>query len=615
MKNNKSKIQPLALNVVLPYAVLAALWILFSDLCVEFLFRDPHHIAQVSMMKGWLFVAVTSMFLYGLTKRQESKIAKHQKEIQGIQNHYQEMIENLPLGLGVSDPEGKIKYLNNAFIEMFGYGRDELPDVLTFANKVFLSEEDKIKAVASWEEEIKKKIINAQYRISTFEFVLKTKNGEKKPVELNTTIIGNDIYVMYSDVSLKNRALEKVIENEKHLRQINEELSLATSNALLANKAKSEFLSNMSHEIRTPMNVVIGMCDLLLSTPPLTPKQEQYLQLIHKSGENLLELINSILEISQIEARNLVLNHKEFSLYETIQDAINISNFKIRSKKLEIINDIDERTPNWGLGDGLRLRQILVNLLSNAIKFTEEGEVRICTTAVENGPNKQLVTFTIKDTGIGIAKEKLESLFVRFNQLDSGITKRYGGTGLGLSICKELLDLMGGTIEAYSEENAGTTIVFKIPLDLCSEQTIKQNSLSTYDDKKFPELNILLVEDTEENRILIQHYFSKMPFKLEMAVNGLEALEKVKHQVYDLILMDMQMPVMDGLTATRHIRLWEQENKRKQTPIIALTAYALVQDAERFINCGCNLHITKPIKKQTLLQTIFSLVNKASSNK
>lgn len=545
MNKNKFIIQPFARSVVLPYAVLASLWILFSDLCVEFLFRESHLIAQVSMMKGWLFVALTSMFLYGLVKRQESKIARHQEEIQGIQTRFKAMIDNLPLGLGVSDSEGKIKYLNNAFFEMFGYEQEELPDVLSFANKVFLSEEDKAKVVSSWEEEIQKKLANSQHQIATFEFLLKAKNGEIKSVELNTTIIDNDVYVMYSDVSLKHKALEKVIENEKHLRQMNEELSIATSNALLANKAKSEFLSNMSHEIRTPMNVVIGMCDLLLSTPPLTSTQEQYLKLIHKSGENLLELINSILEISQIEAKNLVLTHNEFSLFETIQDAINISNFKIKSKKLEIVEEIGEQTPNLVMGDGLRLRQILVNLLSNAIKFTEEGKVKISTSAIEIGPNKKMVTFVIKDSGIGIPKEKLESLFVRFSQLDSGITKKYGGTGLGLSICKELLELMGGSIDVQSEENVGTIIVFKIPLETCSEQSLKHDSSSSCECKEIPELNILLAEDTEENRTLIQHYFSKLPFKIDMAFNGLEALEKVKKQSYDLILMDMQMPVMD----------------------------------------------------------------------
>lgn len=612
MNKNKFIIQPFARSVVLPYAVLASLWILFSDLCVEFLFRESHLIAQVSMMKGWLFVALTSMFLYGLVKRQESKIARHQEEIQGIQTRFKAMIDNLPLGLGVSDSEGKIKYLNNAFFEMFGYEQEELPDVLSFANKVFLSEEDKAKVVSSWEEEIQKKLANSQHQIATFEFLLKAKNGEIKSVELNTTIIDNDVYVMYSDVSLKHKALEKVIENEKHLRQMNEELSIATSNALLANKAKSEFLSNMSHEIRTPMNVVIGMCDLLLSTPPLTSTQEQYLKLIHKSGENLLELINSILEISQIEAKNLVLTHNEFSLFETIQDAINISNFKIKSKKLEIVEEIGEQTPNLVMGDGLRLRQILVNLLSNAIKFTEEGKVKISTSAIEIGPNKKMVTFVIKDSGIGIPKEKLESLFVRFSQLDSGITKKYGGTGLGLSICKELLELMGGSIDVQSEENVGTIIVFKIPLETCSEQSLKHDSSSSCECKDIPELNILLAEDTEENRTLIQHYFSKLPFKIDMAFNGLEALEKVKKQSYDLILMDMQMPVMDGLTATRYIRLWEQEKNLKPIPIVALTAYALVQDAERFLNCGCTLHITKPIKKQALLQTIISLIKNNS---
>lgn len=590
----------------MPYAILASLWILFSDLCVELLFRDPHLIARVSMMKGWLFVAITSIFLYGLIKRQESKIASHQEEIQGIQNRFQAMIENLPLGLGVSDSKGKIKYLNRALVEMFGYGPDELPDVPTFANKVFLTEEDRKRAVTDWESEIKKKIFNPSYRIATFEFALRTKNNEVKSVELNTTIIGDDVYVMYSDVSLKHKALQKVIENEKHLRQINEELSIATSNALLANKAKSEFLSNMSHEIRTPMNVVVGMCDLLLSTPPLTPLQEQYLQMIHRSGENLLELINSILEISQIEAGNLVLNNKEFSLFETIQDAINISNFKIRSKKIEIIEDIDELTPNWVIGDGLRLRQILVNLLSNAIKFTEQGVVRLSTTAAIAGSKKKMVTFIIKDNGIGIAREKLDNLFLRFSQLDSSITKKYGGTGLGLSICKELLELMGGSIEALSEENVGTTITFRIPLEISVEPInhSEMNSQIEYDN--LPSLNILLAEDTEENQILIQHYFGKLPFKIDIALNGEEAIDKVKNQAYDLILMDMQMPIMDGLTATRYIRLWEQENKMKPTPIIALTAYALVQDAERFINCGCNLHVTKPIKRKELLHAIIS---------
>lgn len=610
-KKNTFFLKSIALKVVIPYAILAGLWILFSDLLLEFFFQNPHLIAQISVIKGWLFVGVTSLFLFGMIKKNEVINHKHQMEIMSAERRFREMIENLPIGLGVSDLCGNIKYLNKTFVQMFGHPIDGLTTVEMFASKVFENRELMIKGVGAWEEEIKKKISDSNYKVATLEFIFKSANNERITVELDSTVIGEEIYIMFTDVSLKHKALETLKHNQEHLRKINDELFTANREAMSANKAKSEFLSNMSHEIRTPMNVVIGMCDLLLSTSPLSKKQENYVKLINKSGQILLELINSVLEISLIETKSIALEKKDFNLLDTIEDAINIASFKLNNKKINIIKKISPDIPLWLKGDGLRIRQILLNLLSNATKFTNEGDIVIQVVSEPFAVNKTFMEFSVSDSGIGIPSNKLAEVFYRFNQGDSSITKQYGGTGLGLSICKELVELMGGTIKVESQEGKGTKFTFKILFELGENPLLlSPTENQVVDNSSIPPLKILLAEDNEENCILILHYFDKLPFQIDIASNGLEALEKFKKNNYDFVLMDMQMPKMDGLTTTIQIRAWENENNKKAIPIIALSAYALAPEVDRSLSCGCNLHLTKPIKKDILLKAILEQVKK-----
>ena len=388
-----------------------------------------------------------------------------------------------------------------------------------------------------------------------------------------------------------------------------EEMRRAKSSAESANRAKSEFLTTMSHEMRTPMNVILGMADLL-SESSLREEQRDYVRIFQKAGANLLDLINDILDLSKVESGHLELESVGFDLGSLLEKIIEMMDSRAQERGLQLILDVLPGVPLGLVGDPHRLRQILINLIGNALKFTDCGSV---TLRVEPDPNGAAgwLRFNVVDTGIGIAADKTEMIFDRFTQADSSTTRQYGGTGLGLAISRGLVELMSGRIGCTSEIGKGSTFFLTAPFDIRKEPeipavpepaTIAIPPVKTPGQRPFT--RILIAEDSEDNLVLTKAYLKGGGFELDVAENGKIAVEKVISGNPHLVLMDVQMPVMDGLEATRAIRQWEAKTHAYPIPIIALTAHAGNDAVGRSLEAGCTEHLTKPIKKSTLLEAI-----------
>ena len=382
-------------------------------------------------------------------------------------------------------------------------------------------------------------------------------------------------------------------------KQMEEELRWAKERAEQSDRTKSSFLAMMSHEIRTPLNSIIGLNEHLLEDEE-NIQRRHYLELAKIGGETLLSLINDILDLSKIDADQLELETTHFNLFKLVSDTGKIVRNKAEEKGLAIKISVAPNVPTATIGDPQRLQQVLLNLLGNAIKFTEMGLITIDLQRDQNGP----IHFTVADTGIGIAQESAETIFQPFTQADNSTTRRFGGTGLGLDICRRLVNLMGGRIWVESIEGQGSHFHFTAQLSESSEtlQTLDRRShLCRKSNRPIQPLQILLAEDVEENITVLQAFLGKTPHQLDIVNNGQQAVEKFQLGLYDLVLMDIQMPVMDGFTATRKIRAWEQTNHLPTTPILALTAHALQKVTQDILEAGCNMHLTKPISKSRLL--------------
>ena len=365
-----------------------------------------------------------------------------------------------------------------------------------------------------------------------------------------------------------------------------------------ASEAKSQFLAHMSHEIRTPLNGIIGIADLL-SQSELNESQSQYLKTIRGSGEALLAIINDILDFSKIEAGKLELENTDFSLKELGQSLNDLFIAQLTEKKLEFKFNIDPSLPEFVKGDPLRLKQILLNLVSNSLKFTEKGGVYINVSAAQETPNLR-IEFNVTDTGIGIPKEKQDSLFKAFTQLDSSTTRKYGGTGLGLQISKSLVELMNGTFKLESQENIGSSFIFTVDLGT-GIQPLATTSSKTLSKHPASDIRVLVAEDNRTNQIVISAMLKKLGYTFDIFENGKEAIQSLNTNTYDLILMDCQMPVLDGLEATKEIR---QSPQWKELPIIALTAGATDKEQAECHAAGMNDFISKPITITVLENTL-----------
>lgn len=444
---------------------------------------------------------------------------------------------------------------------------------------------------------------------------------------------------MYSDERTKQletriAELEKQIENisrdfvsrEVH-DQISQELLKAQHEAEDANKSKTMFLANMSHEIRTPMNSIIGIYNVLNQTD-LSAEQKELLEIINISSANLLTIINDILDLSKIEAGQLKLDYKPFRIYDEIQHVIKLLSIKAKGKRIDLYQKIQSTVPDYIIGDPVRLKQILINLTNNALKFTNEGHVAVSVTAIEKEdftdpaisrflpdsylipgaitPDTVILKFEVTDTGIGISEEEQKSLFSEFAQFENPLIQQFEGTGLGLSISKNLTLLMNGKIGVISEKGKGSTFWFTLAFKKGDDEALKsiKQSVVTHPLNQ-KSLKILLVEDNILNQKFALTCLKRAGHEVEIAENGKIAVEKFKQNSFDLILMDIAMPIMDGIEATRIIRSLEKGPKRIK--IVAVTAHVMVTDREKCLSSGMDEYLAKPYRPNDLIEILNSL--------
>ena len=515
----------------------------------------------------------------------EAEQRKLDQRLRDQQFYTRSLIESNIDALMTTDPSGIITDVNKQMEALTGCTRDEL---IGAPFKNYFTDPERAEAGI--------KRVLSEKKLTDYELTACARDGKQTVVSYNATTFYD-----------RDRTLQGVFAAARDVterKRVEAELQQAKAAAESASQTKSEFLASMSHEIRTPMNAIIGIADLLAKTS-LSPEQDKYVQIFRRAGDNLLHLINDILDLSKVEASQLELERTRFSLNDLLGKVTEMVTVRAHEKGLALVCEIAPEVPGDLVGDPTRLRQVLLNLVGNAIKFTESGEVTLRVTLDVESQVPGALRFTISDTGIGISGEKLGTVFERFTQADSSTTRRYGGSGLGLTISKRLVELMGGRISVESAVGAGSIFSFAVPIEIFAGPARQAAvSVGTGREQPLPALHILLVEDSPDNRTITIAYLQDAPYRIEIAENGAIAYEKFTAGRYDLVLMDRQMPVMDGLTATRAIREWEKANRRPPTPIIALTASALKGDQEKFEAAGCTAFLTKPIKQEVLLQAI-----------
>lgn len=395
------------------------------------------------------------------------------------------------------------------------------------------------------------------------------------------------------------------IQNERELTQAKEIAERSV-------KVKEQFLANISHEIRTPMNGIIGLTNVLQKTE-LGLEQQKFLKAIQTSASNLMLIINDLLDFSKITSQQFTFEQIEFDLQELVQDIVDLMEPRATEQGNKLSTYTDVRVPLQLVGDPLRLKQVLLNLIGNAIKFTDKGEIKLLTHLTTQEEDTVMLEFTVEDTGIGIPADKLQDIFESFNQGSNHTSRKYGGTGLGLTISKKLVEMQGGTIAVRSQPALGSAFTFSLPFTLKPEpeaQTADEVA-ATAEDKlgELGKLRILLAEDNEINQLLITTVLYDWNLETDAVMNGLEALNLFAQQEYDLILMDMQMPEMDGYDAIKEIR--QLEGAKAQVPIIALTAHATTGEVEKCLAAGADAYVSKPFDPDLLYQTIYRLTSKS----
>ena len=515
-----------------------------------------------------------------ITERKANEDALKRRE-----EKYRGILENMNLGLVEIDLDGQIIFVNDSYCEITGYTKTEL---------LHTSHLQLMASPAARADFEQRRHARQQGLTEAYEIPIRTK--------------GNDLkWLLVSAAPLFNRAREVVGSIGVHLdvthqKQLESKLREAKKLAEESARAKEMFLANMSHEIRTPMNAILGMSQLLSKTP-LTGQQNNYLHAISSSAENLLVIINDILDLSKIDAGKMTIERIGFSLRKVCEQVEKTLRYKAEDKGLTLRVRVCPDLPDVLLGDPYRITQVLLNLAGNSIKFTEKGEVEVCCELAGTVGPETVVEFRVADTGIGIDAQYLRRLFQNFSQEDTSVSRKYGGTGLGLSISRSLVHLMGGEIQIESEKNRGTTSTFSLLLPIGSvadlpRQEVSGSALAIRESLRGK--RVLLVEDNEYNRVLAMSFLRQAHIEVAEAENGAVAVELAREQAFDLVLMDVQMPVMNGYEATQQLR----HTLGLQLPIIALTANAIRGDNQKCLEAGMNDYLSKPFHEDELLKIV-----------
>ncbi|MCB0738165.1 MAG: response regulator [Bacteroidetes bacterium] len=423
----------------------------------------------------------------------------------------------------------------------------------------------------------------------------------KKQIALQDSIIAEQTQ-QYKD---KNEQLSREIEERKLTEK---QLILAKEDAERAKRAEELFLANMSHELRTPLNGVVGFTRLLLGTT-LTKEQNEFVSTVQDSANHLLAVINDILEISKIKAGEMEFESIPISTTKVVMTAVNTFKVMASNKSVALYEEIDSHIPPYVMGDQTRLNQVLLNLINNALKFTHDGFVVVKVQLLSEDTRKVRLKFSVQDSGIGISEDRLKDIFSDFKQADASVARKYGGTGLGLSICKNMVELQGGKIYVESVVNVGSSFHFELEFKKTSIIKTPEDSTGAFEPKDLGNVNLLLVEDNKINVKLAENVLKKWggDLRYQIASNGQEAVDLHEKENFDIILMDLQMPVMDGFEATEYIRK-ELPAPQCQTPIIALTADVMASEKSRAFDLGINDYITKPFDANKLFATIAKFV-------
>lgn len=477
---------------------------------------------------------------------------------------------------------GEIDWSNEVY-EIFDVDKDSEVDYELYSSRIHPDDLDKV-------NETVQNSIESQ-SLYSIEHRAVGNGGRIKHISATGRVITNSA----GEVSKLIGSVQDVTKRVEHERELIE----AKETAEELGSLKQEFLANMSHEIRTPMSSIMGFARLLLSGK-LSEQDYKYAELIYHSGENLLTIINDILDFSKMEAGKLTIESVPFNLHDTLKQIHELHVERAKDKGLRLILDIGSAVPKGMKGDSVRMSQILNNLLSNAIKFTQKGFVELSADMIKTR-KQSLLVLKIADSGIGIPADKVGKIFNSFEQAEGSITRKYGGTGLGLSITKTIVSLMGGDIKVSSIVDEGTTFSVTIPIDAIESVDEKGEKFDTNHPFDFSAYKILLAEDNPNNQLLASAYLSKVNGKVDIANDGVEALEYLNRQNYDVILMDIQMPRMDGISCANAIR---ENSEWNHIPIVALTAHALKEEKQKMLEAGMNGYLSKPFKPDELYQAI-----------